>query len=248
MNTKLTTIEWRKLFEPEQFIVQELEKTILHLNLRRDRYKDIEAVLRIRKNILDYYALRHQAELLPAIVEFNDLLKENLRKMYDKTWRIWNGAPHEVEDGALCRLEAICYLDSEYPALHPVQTPEREELWEILTDASFNPLYSSGVSFGPLTLTGVSGQRSAPDSLSFDEFIGFTSPLERGKEVTSPPENWNEGLDPGLTKDLHLIAPFHHLFGHTCFALTDFLYVRRFNADYQLEWDESVSSRLVKGI
>ena len=38
-----------------------------------------------------------------------------------------------------------------------------------------------------------------------------------------------QGLDQELTKDLHLIHAFHHLFDHTDFALTDFIYVREFH-------------------
>ena len=60
---------------------------------------------------------------------------------------------------------------------------------------------------------------------SFDTFIG----------MDCPPPNWNEGLDPELTKDLHLINAFHNLFDHTNFALTDFIYVRKFNTRIRIE-------------
>ena len=50
-----------------------------------------------------------------------------------------------------------------------------------------------------------------------------------------PPPNWNEGLDPELTKDLHLIQPFHHLFDHMRFAITDFIYVRQFETEINIE-------------
>lgn len=30
-------------------------------------------------------------------------------------------------------------------------------------------------------------------------------------------DNWNEGLNPKLTSDMHLIYPFHNLYEHTCF-------------------------------
>ena len=50
-----------------------------------------------------------------------------------------------------------------------------------------------------------------------------------------PPPNWNEGLDPELTKDLHLISQFHNLFQHMLFALTDFIYVRKFRTEINVE-------------
>ena len=32
-------------------------------------------------------------------------------------------------------------------------------------------------------------------------------------------DNWNEGLSPELTSDMHLIYPFHNLYEHTCFSI-----------------------------
>ncbi len=52
------------------------------------------------------------------------------------------------------------------------------------------------------------------------------------------PPNWNEGLDGELTKDLHLINAFHNLFGHTNFALTDFIFVREFNIEINIHIEE----------
>ena len=60
---------------------------------------------------------------------------------------------------------------------------------------------------------------------SFDSFIG----------MDCPPPNWNEGLDQELTKDLHLISQFHKLFQHMNFALTDFIYVRKFKTEINIE-------------
>ena len=59
---------------------------------------------------------------------------------------------------------------------------------------------------------------------SFDEFIGATYS-----------DNWNEGLDPELTKDLHLIKQFHDLFEDTEFAITDFIYCRDFNHKIKIQ-------------
>ena len=36
-------------------------------------------------------------------------------------------------------------------------------------------------------------------------------------------------------KDLHLIQPFHHLFDHMNFAITDFIYVRQFETEINIE-------------
>ena len=52
--------------------------------------------------------------------------------------------------------------------------------------------------------------------------------------------NWNEGLDNELTKDLQLTSAFHHLFDHTKFAITDFIYVRKFETEINIEIDKQV--------
>ena len=49
------------------------------------------------------------------------------------------------------------------------------------------------------------------------------------------PPNWNEGLDQNLTKDLHLISAFHYLFQGMKFAITDFIYVREFETEINIE-------------
>jgi hypothetical protein len=52
--------------------------------------------------------------------------------------------------------------------------------------------------------------------------------------------NWNEGLDRELTKDLHLTSAFHNLFEHMAFAITDFVYVREFETEINIEIIKSV--------
>ena len=119
------------------------------------------------------------------------------------------------------QVETCCYLSNDYPALHPVQGENRQELWNALQDSGWNLLYEYGVSF-PLQLRG----NDDPDSNDFDEFIG----------MNCPPPNWNEGLDQELTKDLHLIQAFHNLFDHTDFAITDFIYCRDFYYEIKVEF------------
>jgi hypothetical protein len=60
---------------------------------------------------------------------------------------------------------------------------------------------------------------------SFESFIGMDDGYN----------NWNEGLDRELTKDLHLTSAFHNLFEHMEFAITDFIYVREFETEINIE-------------
>jgi hypothetical protein len=48
------------------------------------------------------------------------------------------------------------------------------------------------------------------------------------------------GLDRELTKDLHLTSAFHNLFEHMEFAITDFVYVREFETEINIEIIKSV--------
>lgn len=184
-------------------------------------YPEHRYLLKLRKDLLNQQALALQSELLPDIIAFNDALRNALHSMYKHTHQVWNdlaGLHYENFE-----VTARCYLGSDYPTLHPLQNNSRQDLWDALRDSGYNPLYEDGVSLSTLTL---------PNDLhkSFDDFIG----------MTCPPPNWNEGLDQDLTKELHLISPFHHLFDHTNFALTDFIFVRDFRTEINVEIDNEI--------
>lgn len=171
-----------------------------------------------RKDIINRKALEQQEEILPDIIAFNDALTAALREMYDRAHRIWDNIKNHNSHGDAVILEGKCFLSYSYPKNHPVQSPYRSGLWCVLSDYAWNPLYEDGVTMSPLMLP-------LESDMSFDSFIG----------LDCPPPNWNEGLDPELTKDLHLTSAFHHLFDHTMFAITDFIYVRQFETEINIE-------------
>ena len=174
-------------------------------------YTDERSLLQVRRNIINQRVLKHeQVMMLPDIIAFNDAMREALREMFDKAHAVYE-ANKKIDENV--EIWACCYLSNDYPALHPVQGENRQELWNALQDSGWNLLYDTGVSF-PLRLIG----NYDPNSNDFDDFIG----------MNCPPPNWNEGLDQELTKDLHLIEAFHNLFDHTDFAITDFIYCREF--------------------
>lgn len=186
-------------------------------------YSDCDCLLSLRKAMINERVLAHQEEILPDIIAFNDALREALREMYDRAHLIWNSIKENKTFGDYMELTAKCYLGYDYPALHPIQGNDREDLWCAICDSGWNPLYEDGVTLP--TLTFPSGL-----DISFDSFIG----------MECPPPNWNEGLDPELTRDLHLIQPFHHLFDHMNFAITDFIYVRQFETEINIEIEKSL--------
>jgi hypothetical protein len=181
---------------------------------------DNDVLLSLRKDIIDKQVLANQKELLPEIIAFNDTLREALREMYDRAHRIWDKTINIIDegDGEEMELTAKIYLDTDYPALHPIQGDDRQDLWYALCDDDLNPMYADGISVLTLTFP-------RDENYTFDTFIG----------MDCPPPNWNEGLDLELTKDLHLISQFHNLFQHMLFAITDFIYVRKFRTEINIE-------------
>ena len=194
-----------------------------------DQYKKevgmmkLEKLIEAREGICDKPFPIPDKELLSRFEQLylgavNDVMREALREMFDKAHAVYEANKGFGED---VEVEACCYLSNDYPALHPVQGENRQELWNALQDSGWNLLYEGGVAF-PLQLKG----NDDPDSNDFDEFIG----------MNCPPPNWNEGLDQELTKDLHLIQAFHNLFDHTDFAITDFIYCRDFYYEIKVEF------------
>ena len=202
------------------YSIKMIEKEIIYgYNNTRNYASNGDALLNLRKNIINKELLAHQADILPDIITFNDALREALREMYDRAHRIWDKMIDSIdEDGEEMELTAKCYFDADYPASHPIQGDDRQELWYALCDEDLNPMYVDGISVLTLTFP-------RDEGYTFDSFIG----------MDCPPPNWNEGLDPELTKDLHLISQFHNLFQHMLFAITDFIYVRNFRTEINIE-------------
>ena len=188
----------------------------------RNNYSNCGCLLSLRKDMINKRVLEHQEEILPDIIAFNDALTDALREMYDRAHRIWDSIKDDKSLGDEVELTAKCFLSYNYPELHPVQGEDRQELWDALCDGDWNVLYDDGVTF----------ELRLPQNIddTFDHFIG----------MDCPPPNWNEGLDQILTKDLHLTSAFHNLFDHTKFAITDFIYVRKFETEIKIEIDKTV--------
>ena len=187
-------------------------------------YPRSECLLDIRRRLLNDQALTHesQEELLPDIIAFNDALHDALKRMYDRAHELYRQMSAIQPD---IMLTAKCYLAYDYPALHPYQKEDRQELFNAISDFGWNSLYVDGVTF----------------SLVFPRDIDIPFDTIRGMDCT--PFNWNEGLDPELTKDLHINRAFHNLFDHTKFALTDFIFCRDFVFEFSTMNEEKLLNR-----
>lgn len=204
--------------------IRYIEQEILAMyNDRRCDYQDYERLLLLRKYIINHRVLAHQEEILPDIIAFNDALTNALQKMYDKAHRIWDNIKGNKEFGEDPELTAKCFLDYEYPKAHPIQGEEQQELWDALCDNRHSS-YQNGITLVPLSIV------LRNEKESFERFIG----------MDFPPPNWNEGLDTELTKDLHLTSAFHNIFFHMGFAITDFIYVRQFEEQINIEINNTI--------
>ena len=187
-------------------------------------YPEGEYLLDLRKRILNEQACTRKAqeELLPDIIAFNDALHDALKRMYDRAHELYRQMSAIQPD---IMLTAKCYLAYDYPALHPYQKEDRQELFNAISDFGWNSLYADGVTF----------------SLELPRDIDMPFDTIRGMDCT--PFNWNEGLDPELTKDLHINRAFHNLFDHTKFALTDFIFCRDFVFEFSTINEEKLLNR-----
>lgn len=197
--------------------IQRIEREIIcRYNKSLCDYPDCDCLLSLRKDMINKRVLAHQEEILPDIIAFNDALTGALRELYDRAHRIWDSIKNKG-DFKNAEIEAKCYLSYDYPKLHPVQGKDRQDLWNALCDTGWNRVYEQGLSLITLSLP--------YDNCSFESFIGQDDDYN----------NWNEGLDRELTKDLHLTSAFHNTYEHMEFAITDFIYVREFETEINIE-------------
>lgn len=125
-------------------------------------------------------------------------------------------------------MEGKIFLGYKYPALHPIQTEIAKQVWDALTFGGFNTLYDEGCAW-PLRF---SSERPPEQNIN--------EKLENWLGMEIENDNWNEGLDREWSKDLQLIQPFHNLYDHCYFSLFDLIYVREFNLEVHVEFDDKV--------
>ena len=180
-------------------------------------YPECTNLLSLRKDIINNRVLAHQKDILPDIIAFNDALTNTLRDMYNKAHKIWDTIKDNKVFGSEPTVTAKCFLGKDYPSLHPVQDEDRQDLWDAICDTGWNLQYDDGIALPDLTL---------PEyTESFDSYIGMDCYIPY----------WFEGLDYELFKDIPLTSAFHNLFQHMEFAITDFIYVREFRTEINIE-------------
>lgn len=181
----------------------------------------IKCLLGTRKSLLNKMFVMDE-ESKNLLSDFNEALKAQMIEMRKRALSIYAS---NVNSGLLSSftLKGRCFMGYEYSKIHPVQTMRAKKMWAVLNGSltDYMPLYMDGVH--NFELDYVEGREndipSEKQMLYLDENI----------------DNWNDELDQEMTKDMHLIHPFHNLYSHMDFSIFDLLWVRDFNIELSLE-------------
>ena len=183
----------------------------------------IKCLLGTRKSLLNKMFVMDE-ESKNLLSDFNEALKAQMIEMRKRALSIYAS---NVNSGLLSSftLKGRCFMGYEYSKIHPVQTMRAKKMWAVLNGSldDYMPLYIDGVDIF---------------ELDYSEGIEYVFPSEHqvlylDEEI----DNWNDELDQEMTKDMHLIHPFHNLYSHLDFSIFDLLWVRDFNIEISRESD-----------
>lgn len=204
----------QEIFEQES--VRLIENAIFEACRKHERMKfadsygeNVTRLLKIRKQLLDReFVMDEQYKSL--LSEFNEALKKALLTMRTQSIATVE-AVYNTPLGDDINVTGKCFLDSLYPPAHPIQTKRAQKMWEVLAGGISNyiPMYEGGVD------------------------VWYCSNRDTGSEnellyLNDTTDNWNEGFDKEMTKDMHLVFAVHNLFQHMEFSIFDLLWVREF--------------------
>lgn len=209
--------------------VRSVEEQILDLYHETERKhwcndenkKAIKSLLEVRRRILNsMFVLDEQNKQLLA--EFNEAMKQQLIEMRKRAIDLYYSISKLDKNG---RIDVIgkCFMGYEYSKIHPVQSIRAKKMWAVLNGSLDDYIFlycEDGVNNFDIN-------SHDPTIESENEFLYLNEHLD----------NWNEGLDREMTKDMHLTYAFHNLFSHLDFSIYDLLWVRDFNIEIHVEYD-----------
>ncbi len=184
----------------------------------------IKCLLGSRKTLLNHmFVMDEEAKQL--LHDFNEVLKTQMIEMRKRAIAVYEA---NVKSGILSKFSVFgkCFLGYEYSKIHPVQTMRAKKMWAVLNgslDEDYMPLYQDGVE-----LFGLEHMEGREDCIPSENQMLY---------LEEKMDNWNDELDQEMTKDMHLIHPFHNLYSHLDFSIFDLLWVRDFNVSINIESD-----------
>ena len=209
--------------------VRSVEEQILDLYHETERKhwcndenkKAIKSLLEVRRLILNsMFVLDEQNKQLLA--EFNEAMKQQLIEMRKRAIDLYNSV-YKSDMGGSVEVEGKCFMGYEYSKIHPVQSMRAKKMWAVLNGSLDDYIFlycEDGVNSFYIN-------NYDPKIESENELLYLNEELD----------NWNEGLDREMTKDMHLTYAFHNLFSHLDFSIYDLLWVRDFNIEIHVEYD-----------
>jgi hypothetical protein len=209
--------------------VRSVEEQILDLyhETERKRWcndenkKAIKSLLEVRRRILNsMFVLDEQNKQLLA--EFNEAMKQQLIEMRKRAIDLYNSV-YKLDMGGTVEVEGKCFMGYEYSKIHPVQSMRAKKMWAVLNGSLDDYIFlycEDGVNSFYIN-------NYDPKIESENELLYLNEELD----------NWNEGLDSEMTKDMHLTYAFHNLFSHLDFSIFDLLWVRDFNIEIHVEYN-----------
>lgn len=209
--------------------VRSVEEQILDLYHETERKhwcndenkKAIKSLLEVRRRILNsMFVLDEQNKQLLA--EFNEAMKQQLIEMRKRAIDLYNSV-YKLDMGGTVEVEGKCFMGYEYSKIHPLQSMRAKKMWAVLNGSLDDYIFlycEDGVNSFYIN-------NYDPKIESENELLFLNEELD----------NWNEGLDREMTKDMHLTYAFHNLFSHLDFSIFDLLWVRDFNIEIHVEYD-----------
>ena len=207
--------------------VREIEIEILSIIEENDRrwcsnnayVEAVKHLLSVRKSILDSKFVMDES-YKSLLSDFNEALIAQATEMRNRVIVLHNAS---INSGIKCDIETAgkCFLGYKYSSIHPVQTMRAKKIWNILNGSydEFMPLYYNGAC--SFSISNNEKPESINQMLYLDDCL----------------DNWNEMLDKEMTKDMHLVYPFHILYTDMDFSIYDLLWVRDFNIEITTESD-----------
>ena len=218
----------------EKADIKYVEQEILKLSTSKvpSDKEQVRTLLRLRKSMLDNRARALEKEFLPVIKEFNVTVERALKDLYDVAHRYYEYMA--TFDNGIQMVARLQFTNAN-PRLHPLQSEDSFCIWKALLEHGWNPSFQSGLTEVPLF---------------FPYDIKKSFPLFAGTYEETQLAYWRGGgffedAQIDEMEEFHFNTVFYHLAEHTCFALTDFIYVRDFETSVDIHWDDQKSySRL----
>ena len=214
--------------------IKHVEQEILRLTAGKipSEQEQLKTLLRLRKTMLDEWARVHEKEFLPVIKDFNIAVERALKDVYDLAHRYYEYMA--AFDSGIQLVASLRFTDT-YTRLHPYQSADRASIWKLLLEHGWNPLFQPGLTEVPLLFPYDAKKSFLLFAGSFEE-TGLARWRGGGLFEDAQDEEM-EGYRFG--------SVYYHLAEHTCFALTDFIYVRDFETSVNIHRREQKSySRL----